>query len=373
MSTAARPCSSTSRASASSTSCKCCRCSRSRSRPPPSSRSCRSSSSATARRGGAGRARRGAQEGLDRVLVSAEDRSAQETARRRRGLRPLPPPAIRRTVARRLHARRDRLRADRRCPSWRSTNVLKAGLKFAKLGINLRFAVNIPVNALVQAVNPRHRARASRAGRTLAGTDHRRHRGADRHRSRARQRDDQAVCAMSTSSSRSTTSAAAIPRWRGSKELPFAELKLDRTFVTDCGTDKVNAPLCKTVIDLAHNFGSAGGRHRHREGLGRACPDQHGLRPRPGLPARPADAGGPFPLAAAPTRRRPGPPDAGRCSGAVASSLAKYIAPPLGAEFITTGSGVWVRARCTRSRLHPASRTLKVPIWGNPRLSGAAG
>jgi EAL domain-containing protein (putative c-di-GMP-specific phosphodiesterase class I) len=40
------------------------------------------------------------------------------------------------------------------------------------------------------------------------------------------------------------------------KELPFAELKIDRTFVTDCGTDKVNAPLCKTVIDLAHNFGS---------------------------------------------------------------------------------------------------------------------
>jgi EAL domain-containing protein (putative c-di-GMP-specific phosphodiesterase class I) len=40
------------------------------------------------------------------------------------------------------------------------------------------------------------------------------------------------------------------------KELPFAELKLDRNFVTDCGSDKVNAPLCKTVIDLAHNFGS---------------------------------------------------------------------------------------------------------------------
>jgi EAL domain-containing protein (putative c-di-GMP-specific phosphodiesterase class I) len=40
------------------------------------------------------------------------------------------------------------------------------------------------------------------------------------------------------------------------KELPFAELKLDRVFVTDCGTDKSNAPLCKTVIDLAHSFGS---------------------------------------------------------------------------------------------------------------------
>jgi EAL domain-containing protein (putative c-di-GMP-specific phosphodiesterase class I) len=39
------------------------------------------------------------------------------------------------------------------------------------------------------------------------------------------------------------------------EELPFEELKLDRSFVADCGTDKVNAPLCKSVIDLAHNFG----------------------------------------------------------------------------------------------------------------------
>ncbi len=40
------------------------------------------------------------------------------------------------------------------------------------------------------------------------------------------------------------------------KELPFAEFKLDRIFVTECGTDRVNAPLCKTIIDLAHSFGS---------------------------------------------------------------------------------------------------------------------
>jgi EAL domain-containing protein (putative c-di-GMP-specific phosphodiesterase class I) len=40
------------------------------------------------------------------------------------------------------------------------------------------------------------------------------------------------------------------------RELPFAELKLDRNFVADCGTDKVNAPLCKTVIAFAHSFGS---------------------------------------------------------------------------------------------------------------------
>jgi EAL domain-containing protein (putative c-di-GMP-specific phosphodiesterase class I) len=40
-------------------------------------------------------------------------------------------------------------------------------------------------------------------------------------------------------------------------EIPFAELKLDRSFVTDCATDKKHASICKTVIDLAHNFEAA--------------------------------------------------------------------------------------------------------------------
>ena len=37
--------------------------------------------------------------------------------------------------------------------------------------------------------------------------------------------------------------------------MPFAEVKLASAIVTDCGTDKVNAPLCKTAIDFAHNAG----------------------------------------------------------------------------------------------------------------------
>ena len=41
------------------------------------------------------------------------------------------------------------------------------------------------------------------------------------------------------------------------KTLPFAEFKLDRPFVSACGSDKVKAPLCRTVIDLAHSLGSA--------------------------------------------------------------------------------------------------------------------
>lgn len=40
------------------------------------------------------------------------------------------------------------------------------------------------------------------------------------------------------------------------KDLPFAELKLDRSFVHGCATDARNDGICKAVIDLAHHFGA---------------------------------------------------------------------------------------------------------------------
>ncbi len=40
------------------------------------------------------------------------------------------------------------------------------------------------------------------------------------------------------------------------KSVPFAEMKLDRSFVTDCGSDKVKGPICKSAIELAHKFGA---------------------------------------------------------------------------------------------------------------------
>jgi EAL domain-containing protein (putative c-di-GMP-specific phosphodiesterase class I) len=40
------------------------------------------------------------------------------------------------------------------------------------------------------------------------------------------------------------------------KELPFAEVKLDRSMVANCGEDSHNASLCQTAIDLAHHFGA---------------------------------------------------------------------------------------------------------------------
>src|SRR3984885_12042893 len=41
------------------------------------------------------------------------------------------------------------------------------------------------------------------------------------------------------------------------RNLPFAGLKLDRSFVRDCAIDATNAAICQTAIDLAHRFGGA--------------------------------------------------------------------------------------------------------------------
>jgi EAL domain-containing protein (putative c-di-GMP-specific phosphodiesterase class I) len=40
------------------------------------------------------------------------------------------------------------------------------------------------------------------------------------------------------------------------KELPFSEIKIDRSFVKDCSIDKGNANICKSMVALAHNFDS---------------------------------------------------------------------------------------------------------------------
>jgi EAL domain-containing protein (putative c-di-GMP-specific phosphodiesterase class I) len=39
------------------------------------------------------------------------------------------------------------------------------------------------------------------------------------------------------------------------RQLPFSELKIDRSYVTDCHADRTNAGLCETIVELAHRFG----------------------------------------------------------------------------------------------------------------------
>ena len=39
------------------------------------------------------------------------------------------------------------------------------------------------------------------------------------------------------------------------RQLPFSELKIDRSYVTNCHTDRVNAGLCETIVELGKRFG----------------------------------------------------------------------------------------------------------------------
>jgi EAL domain-containing protein (putative c-di-GMP-specific phosphodiesterase class I)/CheY-like chemotaxis protein len=40
-------------------------------------------------------------------------------------------------------------------------------------------------------------------------------------------------------------------------DLPFVEVKIDRSFVLGCSSNKLKHGLCQTVVDLAHRFGAA--------------------------------------------------------------------------------------------------------------------
>ncbi len=134
-------------------------------------------------------------------------------------------------------------------------SALKAGLNFSKLGINLSLSVNVPVTALVKLpiadLVKAHRSGSDKWPGLIIDVA-----------------EDQILKDLALADELSTKFAPSNVRLAvddfGSgyaalaqvKELPFAEVKIDRAFVTDCGSDKVKAPICKTAIDLAHNFGS---------------------------------------------------------------------------------------------------------------------
>jgi EAL domain-containing protein (putative c-di-GMP-specific phosphodiesterase class I) len=41
------------------------------------------------------------------------------------------------------------------------------------------------------------------------------------------------------------------------RDIPFVEIRLDRSFVQDCAIDPANRAICQSAIDLAHGFGGA--------------------------------------------------------------------------------------------------------------------
>ncbi len=133
--------------------------------------------------------------------------------------------------------------------------TLKASANFAKLGVTLRSAVNIPVEAMVKIgvedIVQTYRGQFEKWPGLIIDLA-----------------EDQIITNLRlatelTQKLRHLNVHLAIDHFGRAysavtqlKETPFAEFKLDRTFVADCASDKVNAPLCKTVIGLAHGFGS---------------------------------------------------------------------------------------------------------------------
>ena len=134
-------------------------------------------------------------------------------------------------------------------------SALKSGLNLSRFGVNLRIAINVPVKCLVKLpvgqIVREHRPRVDDwPGLMIDVTE------------------EQIVSEITLANELSKAFAEHNVRLaiddfgKGYaslmklKELPFAEMKLDRSFVVGCGTDKVHAPICKTVIDLAHSFGA---------------------------------------------------------------------------------------------------------------------
>src|SRR5229473_5666256 len=39
------------------------------------------------------------------------------------------------------------------------------------------------------------------------------------------------------------------------RQLPFSELKIDRSYVTNCNSDRISAGLCETIVELGKRFG----------------------------------------------------------------------------------------------------------------------
>src|SRR5690349_19523804 len=133
-------------------------------------------------------------------------------------------------------------------------SALKTSAHFSKLGVNLRLSVNMPVSALVkisieEIVKAHHAANEKWPGLVIDVPEEQIVTDLALAGELSKKFEPYNVRLAIDNFGRAYSTLAKV------EELPFEELKLDRSFVADCGTDKVNAPLCKTVIDLAHNFG----------------------------------------------------------------------------------------------------------------------
>ena len=133
--------------------------------------------------------------------------------------------------------------------------ALRDAREFADAGFELQFAINMPVEALLRLPIPAivrdyQPNRDDWPGIMLDVTEDQVIRDITTAGELAMQLRIYRISLAIDDFGRSYSSLARL------KELPFAELKLDQSFVENCGTDASHASLCKTAVELAHRFGS---------------------------------------------------------------------------------------------------------------------
>jgi EAL domain-containing protein (putative c-di-GMP-specific phosphodiesterase class I) len=126
---------------------------------------------------------------------------------------------------------------------------------FADAGFNLHLAINVPASALSRLPLARmvseHRPRSeSWPGLILEITEDQIVRDIEVAQSVA---PELKACGVSLAID---DFGAGYSSFSSLRAVPFAELKVDSSFVKNCATDANNAAICQTAIDLAHRFGS---------------------------------------------------------------------------------------------------------------------
>ncbi|MDO8535080.1 MAG: EAL domain-containing response regulator [Xanthobacteraceae bacterium] len=128
-------------------------------------------------------------------------------------------------------------------------------VKFAEQGSALRLALNVPVSALVKlpisSIVREHRPKSENwPGLILEVTEDQIVRDIQLAHEIATQLK---IYDITLAIDDFGTGYSHLARLR---DLPFAELKLDRNLVMNCGEDETSAALCQTAIDLAHRLGT---------------------------------------------------------------------------------------------------------------------
>src|SRR5580700_5539004 len=122
---------------------------------------------------------------------------------------------------------------------------------FDEAGFNLHLAVNVPANVLFKLPIPRlvaeYQPKSERwPGLILEVTEDQIVRDAAlANEIAARFRVNGIVVALDEF-------GAGFSSFASLRDLPFAELKIDRRFVLHCATDAADAAICQTAVDLAH-------------------------------------------------------------------------------------------------------------------------